>query len=72
MDKPTDYEVVAAMERWGGHFVKCLASAYKYADSENQKKIRETWPEYWEKYTKFARSNKELAEYVPSQAKKQS
>ena len=42
--------VAWAMTQYGGGFVKRLGEALYQADSENAKKIHDTWPEYWAKY----------------------
>lgn len=47
-----DMKVIEAMERFGGSFVKQLAALARRADSVNMKKIKGTWPEYWEDYKK--------------------
>ncbi len=50
MDKE-DYEVVGMMRTYGGSFVKTLAELATRADPINLQKIKDTWPEYWEKYS---------------------
>lgn len=35
----------------GGSFVRALAVAYTLGDPTNRAKIRETWPDYWTKYS---------------------
>jgi hypothetical protein len=59
MKEPTDNDILRAMTRYGGNFVKWLASAARYADSENLAKIKATWPEYWATYREFAIKNSE-------------
>ncbi len=49
-----DRAPVEMMIRFGGSFVRALGEACKYADSENIKRIKEAFPEYWERYTKMA------------------
>lgn len=46
----TDSQIVAAMVEYGGSFVKALAEAWRRADPVNRKLIKDTWPEYWERY----------------------
>ena len=46
----TNSEVINHMIRYGGHFIRHLAVAAQYADSENLKKIKDTWPDEWKKY----------------------
>ena len=50
----TDWEIVEAMERYGGSFVQALAKAFQAADEENQRRIKATWPEYWKRYDDLA------------------
>lgn len=59
-DRPTDIgitdrDVADAMVRFGGGFVTALGYAFRHADAVNQQKIKETWPEYWERYTQTAK-----------------
>ncbi len=49
-----DDEVVAAMERFGGSFVRALAVAAGHADVDNLKRIKAAFPEYWNRYTELA------------------
>jgi hypothetical protein len=42
--------VAWAMTQYGGGFVGKLGQALYQADSENARKIHDTWPEYWAKY----------------------
>lgn len=49
-----ELEIVRAMETYGGQFIRQLAATYSAADIENRKKIRETWPDEWEKYRVMA------------------
>lgn len=48
------YLVSIAMEKFGGSFVKHLGRLILLADTDNLKKIKETWPDYWEKYRLLA------------------
>jgi len=43
-----------AMVVYGGSFASNLGKALQNADSENQRKIKETWPELWERYRQMA------------------
>ena len=36
---------------FGGGFVNALGHAFLRADLENQRKIKETWPEIYKKYS---------------------
>lgn len=54
-DQPTDYAVVCAMERYGGHFIQILAQLCHRADPVNFAKIKAAWPEYWREYSETAK-----------------
>lgn len=45
-----DQTVLSNMVDYGGSFVRALAVAATHADAENLQKIKDTWPEYWQKY----------------------
>lgn len=50
----SDINVVQTnMERFGGSFAKALAKALFYADLDNARKIKATWPELWDTYLKW-------------------
>lgn len=55
---PNDEETLAAMEKYGGSFVKIIALAAKVADSDNFKRLKTAFPEYWEKYGEMARMSR--------------
>lgn len=48
--------IIAAMERWGGSFVKALAQAARAADPENLQRLQTAFPEIWQKYAALAKS----------------
>jgi hypothetical protein len=50
-----DVEVIDAMRRYGGGFVKALAEAAARADDENLGRLKAAWPEYWERYSEMAK-----------------
>jgi hypothetical protein len=50
-----DYDIIQAMRRFGGSFVRALAEAAQAADDVNFAKLKATWPEYWKKYADLAR-----------------
>ena len=55
-----DIRIIEAMKRYGGgSFAKALAAAACYADDENLRKIKTTWPEYWSRYAGYV--SEELA-----------
>lgn len=45
-----DFNVLDAMEKYGGSFVVALANAARRADSINLAKIKATFSEYWDQY----------------------
>jgi hypothetical protein len=52
-----DYDTIQAMLRYGGSFVKALAAAALAADEDNLNRIKRTWPEYWERYSRMEEFN---------------
>lgn len=48
-----DWEIIEAMEKYGGNFVQAIAKACYCADGNNYMKIREAFPELFEEYKKF-------------------
>jgi hypothetical protein len=53
-----DEETIITMTIYGGSFVSHLGKAAFFADAENLAKIKNTWPEYWKKYTEMAEKEK--------------
>lgn len=51
--KMEDFEIIEAMEKYGGNFVKAIAKACYCADGFNYMKLRGTFPEIFEEYKKF-------------------
>ena len=49
-----DLWTLDAMRLYGGSFVQALRKAYLVADEENQRRIREGWPEYGLQYRSMA------------------
>ena len=49
-----DYKVISAMRTYGGSFVQALATCAAHADASNFAKIKATWPDYWQEYTRMA------------------
>lgn len=43
-----------AMVRYGGSFVEALGKALFHADMENTVKIKQAFPEYWERYKRLS------------------
>jgi phosphoheptose isomerase len=48
-----DMKVIAMMEKFGGSFVASLAEAFKHADPDNFRRLRQAFPEYWHQYEKM-------------------
>ena len=48
------YAIGRAMMTYGGSFMEYLGQALQCADGENQRKIKETWPEEWQRYRNMA------------------
>jgi hypothetical protein len=57
--QPSDMEIIEAMSKHGGGFVKALAQAAWRADSTNLSRIKEAFPDYWREYSAIARETKE-------------
>ncbi len=47
------------MEVMGGSFVKALAHLYYMADSTNKVRVRQAFPEYFEKYEAMYRQHRD-------------
>lgn len=45
-----DLNTIAAMQQWGGHFVKQLAELALRADYHNLQRLKAAWPEHWQRY----------------------
>jgi pyruvate/2-oxoacid:ferredoxin oxidoreductase beta subunit len=54
MENNENYEVIEAMEKFGGSFIQALAQCYNTADQINFIKLRDAFPEYWEEFKKMA------------------
>ena len=56
----TDQEfiIVETMEKYGGSFVKHLGILFRYADTENFKKLKVAFFSYWLEYEKMANKKK--------------
>lgn len=48
-----DFWVLKAMRGYGGGFVNALSEAALRADDDNLRRIKATWPEYWQKYAEL-------------------
>ena len=60
-------DVAEGMKKYGGSFCEMLGKALIFADSENAKKIKTTWPIYWKRYLTIVRNtgktSKELVRF---------
>lgn len=54
----TDYEIVAAMKKYGGGFAVALAEAFRHADDGNQLIIKLAFPDYWDRYAVIAQETR--------------
>lgn len=43
-------KVARAMVQFGGGFFSRIGEALFHADEQNRQRIKETWPEQWERY----------------------
>ena len=48
-----DSRIIDAMSKYGGSFAKAIANAAKVADSDNYNKLKQAFPELWERYESF-------------------
>jgi hypothetical protein len=54
-----DYAITEAMLRYGGSFVAALAKAFRAGDRENQQRLKDTFPHYWQEYAALAQQQRE-------------
>jgi hypothetical protein len=47
-------DILEAMERFGGHFIKQLALLYRLADDTNRSALEGAFRQYFQKYDEFA------------------
>jgi hypothetical protein len=57
----SNYEILEAMHRYGGGFVKQLAVLYRLADRDNQEKLASTFWHYFRQYDEMAAMTREEA-----------
>lgn len=55
-------EVLDAMEKYGGSFVKALAAAWRAADSDNSFRLHLVFQHYWDRYLHIVVEDKERQE----------
>ena len=48
-----DHRIVEAMSKYGGSFAKAIAKAALLADEHNYNKLKQAFPELWERYESF-------------------
>jgi len=56
----SDYNTLAAMEKFGGNFVQKLAAAYIAADDDNRTIIRSAFAAIWARYRKMGETANQL------------
>jgi hypothetical protein len=49
-----DHDVAVTMATYGGTFVKRLGNLFFVADADNQRRLKEAFPEYWKQYREKA------------------
>lgn len=54
MFRNSEYDILEAMERFGGSFVKNLARLYRSGDLVNQGKLRAAFEDYFIQYDEMA------------------
>ena len=55
-----DRKTIETMMEYGGSFVRKLGAAALVADEQNLRRIKSTWPEYWEQYARMAQQLSEV------------
>ena len=53
-----DHRILEAMSKYGGSFAKAIAKAALLADDDNYNKLKQAFPELWERYESFVFINK--------------
>lgn len=61
-----DFETIETMKRFGGSFVKNLAECFRTADEINFRKLRATFPDYWNQYAEMARVARHMKKGGPT------
>ena len=54
-----DSRIIDAMSKYGGSFAKAIGNAAKFADEDNYNKLKQAFPELWERYESFVFINKD-------------
>ena len=55
------------MRKYGGSFVESLSICFRLADSENFKKLKEAFSEYWKQYEEMQKGNKIMDQCLNTQ-----
>lgn len=55
--KPEDFDILTAMEKFGGSFASSIAKTARLADSENYERLKSAFSELWAKYALFVDKN---------------
>jgi hypothetical protein len=58
-DRMEVWLVANAMRQYGGNFVQKLGACISAADSTNAQKLKDAFPEYWEKYLEIGQKEKD-------------
>jgi len=58
--RDADINTIAAMSEYGGNFCKHLAELCYHADADNLRRIKEAFPEYWDRYTHIHASRERI------------
>ena len=58
--RDADINTIAAMSEFGGSFVKQLAELCYHADHSNLSRIKEAFPDYWDRYTQIHASREQI------------
>jgi hypothetical protein len=61
MSDPTDYEIVRAMDLFGGSFVRALSLCFVTADEDNRRRLKAAFPEIWAEYAEHVRMQRDRA-----------
>lgn len=54
MSNVDDFDVLRAMERYGGGFIRSFAALMRHADHHNFSRLKAAFPDYWEEYKTMA------------------
>lgn len=60
IDKAEYWDMIQAMQTYGGGFVNSLAECMVHADNTNFQKLLDTFPEYVKQYQEMAGNSVEL------------